>query len=74
MLNAYKNSLLKDLKTAGHNPEMFVAEDYEEGEDTGFKVTLSNTPMWFLAKDNPDNYDVFRFEFTRFKPTFPTQS
>ena len=74
MLNAYKNSLLEYLKTKGHNPEMFVAEEYEEEKDTGYKVTLRNTPMWFLAKDNLDNYDVFRFEFTRFTPTFPTWS
>ena len=67
MLNEYKNGLLDVLKREGFDPEQFVAE---EVGSAGFKLTFLDTPLWFLADNPTDSYEIFIISWTTFSPAF----
>lgn len=71
MLKEHKNRLLEIIQESEVDISKFEAFDQK---NLRFVIELKNTPIVFIIQQNPDNFDQFLFDYTKYEPNFPFKS
>jgi len=72
MLKTYKNSLLKNLEQRQLDPNLFQAEESDDGMI--FTVQLKDSPFEFAVVNDPEDFHSFACSYTEYKPNFPASA
>jgi len=70
MLKQYRNNLLQIIQEQGLNPRLFQSEENELYEKKAFEITLKDSPMKFIVRNNPGNFHKFIWNYTYFEPEY----
>ncbi len=72
MLKRDKNGFIDIIRNNDFDPSSFkrYEKDNVDGEP-GFIVQLENSPLFFLARTNKDDYHQHDSRYIRFAPNFP---
>lgn len=69
MLRQYKNSLLKFIEQRQLDPNLFQAEESDDG--MMFTIQLKDSPFRFDTVNDPEDFHSFACSYTEYKPNFP---
>ncbi len=71
MLKRYRNGFIEIIEKQGLSAASFKHYEKEVGDNPAFIMQLENTPMYFMARTNSDDYRELDLRYIKFAPGYP---